>query len=242
MLLDAWKEYEKTYGSEASLDRVKKLMPRRVIKRKQVTASDGITTRWEEYADFVFPDDETAKPSLILMSKAKEWKKMLESKESSEDTKETVGAESPSSESRKSDDKQIELSAKEKEDRMAIQQMFEDDDTENGKQEESNQMPSDPDLDKDDSDVEIGSTDSSSSDSESEDDEEKQLRVRQKMEEFRQKRRTEFASKMKELAGEEKDCSNGSSCKRKLSSPESDDRKRRPRNTSRSPSNSSGED
>ena len=41
-LLDAWHQYEEVDGSEASLGKVEKLMPRKVTKRKQVTQASVI--------------------------------------------------------------------------------------------------------------------------------------------------------------------------------------------------------
>lgn len=75
MLLEAWVEHEKEYGSEEEEEKVSRLLPRKVTKRRQITTEDGTQTRWEEYVDYVFPDDQAAKPSLLLLAKAKEWAK-----------------------------------------------------------------------------------------------------------------------------------------------------------------------
>jgi crooked neck len=37
---------------------------------------------WEEYVDYVFPDDETAQPTLKLLSLAKKWKENMDNLQS----------------------------------------------------------------------------------------------------------------------------------------------------------------
>ena len=79
MLLEAWKEFEKKEGGdEASRKVVENLMPRRVKKRRKVTGEDGSDQGWEEYFDYIFPEDEAAKPNLKLLAMAKMWKKQKE--------------------------------------------------------------------------------------------------------------------------------------------------------------------
>ena len=70
MLLEAWKEFEKREGDEATRKVVENLMPRRVKKRRKVTAEDGSDQGWEEYFDYIFPEDEAAKPNLKLLAMA----------------------------------------------------------------------------------------------------------------------------------------------------------------------------
>merc|ERR1711920_816039 len=50
-------------------------MPRRVKKRRKVETDDGSDGGWEEYFDYIFPEDEAAKPNLKLLAMAKMWKK-----------------------------------------------------------------------------------------------------------------------------------------------------------------------
>ena len=54
-------------------------MPKRVKRRRRVeneaTNSDA---GWEEYFDYIFPEDESAKPNLKLLAMAKMWKKQKE--------------------------------------------------------------------------------------------------------------------------------------------------------------------
>ncbi|KAB7497253.1 Crooked neck-like protein 1 [Armadillidium nasatum] len=81
MLLEAWLGFEKEYGSSEYEEKVEALMPKKVTKRRQITTDDGTQTRWEEYIDYVFPDDQAAKPSLLLLAKAKQWAKQRQEEE-----------------------------------------------------------------------------------------------------------------------------------------------------------------
>ena len=61
-----------------SLTQVQQLLPRRVKKRRKVQGEDGSDQGWEEYFDYIFPEDEAAKPNLKLLAMAKMWKKNKE--------------------------------------------------------------------------------------------------------------------------------------------------------------------
>jgi crooked neck len=51
-------DFEKTHGDETLIADVERLMPRRVKRRRQITAADGTDSGWEEYFDYVFPQDQ----------------------------------------------------------------------------------------------------------------------------------------------------------------------------------------
>ncbi|ELT94667.1 hypothetical protein CAPTEDRAFT_207252 [Capitella teleta] len=74
MLLESWKEMEYEHGDEESQNNVDNMMPKKVKKRKKISTEDGSDAGWEEYFDYIFPDDETAAPNLKLLSMAKMWK------------------------------------------------------------------------------------------------------------------------------------------------------------------------
>jgi len=77
ILLEAWKEFEQAQGSAETQKHVQDLMPKMVKKRRQVESADGAvagSSQWEEYFDYIFPDDQAEKPSFKLLSKAHEWK------------------------------------------------------------------------------------------------------------------------------------------------------------------------
>ena len=50
-------------------------------KRRKVQTEDGSDQGWEEYFDYIFPEDEAAKPNLKLLAMAKMWKKNKEQQE-----------------------------------------------------------------------------------------------------------------------------------------------------------------
>merc|ERR1711899_663309 len=75
MLLEAWTDFESEDGDEKSQAQVADLMPRRVKKRGKIETEDGSDQGWEEYFDYIFPEDEAAKPNLKLLAMAKMWKK-----------------------------------------------------------------------------------------------------------------------------------------------------------------------
>lgn len=74
VVIDAWKDFEETNGDDKSIKEVNALVPKQIRKRRKVQAEDGSDAGWEEYIDYVFPDDEVAQPSLRLLSMAKRWK------------------------------------------------------------------------------------------------------------------------------------------------------------------------
>ncbi|KAF7690451.1 hypothetical protein HF521_012255 [Silurus meridionalis] len=75
MLLKAWKNFEQEFGTSADKDRVKKLMPKQVKKRRKLTAKDETDAGWEEYYDYIFPEDAANQPNLKLLSMAQMWNK-----------------------------------------------------------------------------------------------------------------------------------------------------------------------
>lgn len=117
LLLEACKEFETEHGDETTLEKVKEKMPRRVKKRQRVQAQDGVSSElafvslnpesltkrmncflqseegWEEFFDYIFPEDEATKPNLKLLASAKAWKQkmqeMQEGKEGDENEKPT---------------------------------------------------------------------------------------------------------------------------------------------------------
>lgn len=69
-LLNAWKSFEKTHGTEEDLKSVEEQMPRRVKKRRKL--EDG---SFEEYWDLMFPTDEKGeKGAFKLFEAAQRWK------------------------------------------------------------------------------------------------------------------------------------------------------------------------
>jgi crooked neck len=78
LLLESWRDFEKESGDDESLEKVLRKMPRRVKKRQKIVSESGETEGWEEVFDYIFPEDELAKPNLKLLAAAKNWKKNMD--------------------------------------------------------------------------------------------------------------------------------------------------------------------
>eukprot|EP00038_Savillea_parva_P008450 m.177048 g.177048 ORF g.177048 m.177048 type:complete len:774 (+) comp14276_c0_seq1:253-2574(+) len=74
LLLESWKEFEDEFGTPLTAKRVADKMPRRVRRRREIIGDDGTSEGWEEYHDYIFPDEEAAGPNLKLLNMAKMWK------------------------------------------------------------------------------------------------------------------------------------------------------------------------
>lgn len=46
MLLESWRDFERDFGSEATVEKVRRLMPKKVKKRRKLTAEDGVRMRF----------------------------------------------------------------------------------------------------------------------------------------------------------------------------------------------------
>jgi len=89
LLLEAWRDMEATHGDQTTVQRVEARMPRRVKKRQKVTAQDGTDEGWEEFFDYIFPEDEAIKPNLKLLASAKAWKRKHDIDEKTDNANET---------------------------------------------------------------------------------------------------------------------------------------------------------
>jgi len=58
LLLEQWKQFEQQNGTEEEQKFVEKMIPKRVKKRRQIIAVDGTDAGWEEYFDYIFPQDQ----------------------------------------------------------------------------------------------------------------------------------------------------------------------------------------
>ncbi|XP_073528565.1 crooked neck-like protein 1 [Phyllobates terribilis] len=85
MLLESWRSYEQEFGAEPTQQRVAKLMPERVKKRRKLQAEDGSDAGWEEYYDYIFPEDAANQPNLKLLAMAKLWKKQQKNEDEEDD-------------------------------------------------------------------------------------------------------------------------------------------------------------
>lgn len=85
MILEQWLDFEKELNDETHLKYVESQMPRRVKKRRQLETETGADAGWEEYWDYIFPEDEVAKPNIKLLEMAKKWKKKDDSDDDDDD-------------------------------------------------------------------------------------------------------------------------------------------------------------
>ena len=69
-LLNAWKSFEATHGTEEDIENVEKQMPRKVKKRRKLDDDS-----YEEYMDYIFPADATQAANLSnILQMAHNWK------------------------------------------------------------------------------------------------------------------------------------------------------------------------
>ncbi|NWX34993.1 CRNL1 protein, partial [Notiomystis cincta] len=81
MLLESWRRFEDEFGTNATKERIDKLMPEKIKKRRKLQAEDGSDAGWEEYYDYIFPEDTANQPNLKLLAMAKLWKKQQQESE-----------------------------------------------------------------------------------------------------------------------------------------------------------------
>ncbi|KAL8568300.1 Crooked neck-like protein 1 [Nucella lapillus] len=75
MVLENWLAFEGECGDEQSVKNVQKMTPQTVKKRRKIQTEEGLDAGWEEYNDYIFPDEAAAQPNLKLLALAKKWKK-----------------------------------------------------------------------------------------------------------------------------------------------------------------------
>jgi crooked neck len=80
LLLESRLAFEEDVGDADFIGKVQAKMPRKVKRRREVFDDAGNSEGWEEYYDYIFPDEQAAAPNLKLLEKAKMWKAMQEAK------------------------------------------------------------------------------------------------------------------------------------------------------------------
>ncbi|KAG5276590.1 hypothetical protein AALO_G00107420 [Alosa alosa] len=106
MLLESWRDFEQEFGSLTTRERVRKLLPEKVKRRRKLTAEDGSDAGWEEYYDYIFPEDTANQPNLKLLAMAKMWKKKQEQEEEKDEEEMEEGQESGEDQEKESDEDQ----------------------------------------------------------------------------------------------------------------------------------------
>eukprot|EP00918_Siedleckia_nematoides_P033363 GHVU01072402.1.p1 GENE.GHVU01072402.1~~GHVU01072402.1.p1 ORF type:complete len:691 (+),score=160.21 GHVU01072402.1:32-2074(+) len=73
-LMKHWLQLEQTYGDEKSAAEVRAKMPHTRTLKRNLVGADGTSQGWEEYSDYVFPEDTVAAANMILKA-AQAWKR-----------------------------------------------------------------------------------------------------------------------------------------------------------------------
>ncbi|XP_020098316.1 crooked neck-like protein 1 isoform X2 [Ananas comosus] len=75
MLLEEWLNMESSFGSLGRVDTVQKKLPRKIKRKRAITTEDGIPVGFEEYYDYIFPDEVAMIPNLKILEAAYKWKR-----------------------------------------------------------------------------------------------------------------------------------------------------------------------
>ncbi|KAI0987533.1 hypothetical protein GJ496_010214 [Pomphorhynchus laevis] len=82
LLLEKWHDFEKSCNKMETIQYVETLMPKKVKNRRKVVDEQGMESGWEEYSEYIFPDEESVDPSLKLLAIAKQWKRQKDNNNS----------------------------------------------------------------------------------------------------------------------------------------------------------------
>mmetsp|Transcript_46950 Transcript_46950/g.92422 ORF Transcript_46950/g.92422 Transcript_46950/m.92422 type:complete len:684 (-) Transcript_46950:136-2187(-) len=74
MLVEAWRDFEKHFGSEETVAKVSAMAPKRIKKKRQVYTDDGADAGYEEYYDYIFPDEADTNVNAKILEMARNWK------------------------------------------------------------------------------------------------------------------------------------------------------------------------
>ena len=71
LLLESWRGFERQFVSAEQVARVTQQLPKRIKKKRALAGTEG----WEEYYDYIFPDEAKAAGTLKLLQNVQAWKK-----------------------------------------------------------------------------------------------------------------------------------------------------------------------
>jgi len=75
LLLQSWKQFEEQVMDQKGLARVNSLLPKCIKRKRQIQTEDGSNTgSWEEYYDYIFPDEQPVSLNLKILQRAHQWK------------------------------------------------------------------------------------------------------------------------------------------------------------------------
>nr|CAD1843308.1 unnamed protein product [Ananas comosus var. bracteatus] len=75
MLLEEWLNMESSFSSLGDVSIVQKKLPRKVKRKRAITSEDDAPAGFEEYYDYIFPDEVAMAPNLKILEAAYKWKK-----------------------------------------------------------------------------------------------------------------------------------------------------------------------
>ncbi|KAG0476689.1 hypothetical protein HPP92_013530 [Vanilla planifolia] len=75
MLLEEWLNMEAGFGTLGDISLVQKKLPRKVKRKRAISSEDGTPAGFEEYLDYIFPDEMAVTPNLKILEAAYKWKK-----------------------------------------------------------------------------------------------------------------------------------------------------------------------
>ena len=113
MLLESWLNLENQHGDSESIAEIQKKMPRRVKKQRKIYREDGSDAGWEEFWDYVFPDDATSTPNLKLLEMARMWKRKKEVGDTDSESEGEDSGEDSDNEQQPQDDRDTDYSESE---------------------------------------------------------------------------------------------------------------------------------
>ncbi|KAM0944487.1 putative tetratricopeptide-like helical domain superfamily [Dioscorea sansibarensis] len=76
MLLEDWLNMEAKFGKLGDVSLVQKKLPRKVKRKRAIASEDGVPAGYEEYFDYIFPDEVAMVPNLKILEAAYQWKKL----------------------------------------------------------------------------------------------------------------------------------------------------------------------
>lgn len=91
-VLESWLDWERSIVTDGVNDtdqvaRVEAMMPKRIKRRRAVFDSRGNDAGWEEYFEYVFPEEQDSNPKLKILERARLWK--LQQQQFSHDAKQS---------------------------------------------------------------------------------------------------------------------------------------------------------
>ncbi|XP_041951105.1 crooked neck-like protein 1 [Alosa sapidissima] len=183
MLLESWRDFEQEFGSLTTRERVRKLLPEKVKRRRKLTAEDGSDAGWEEYYDYIFPEDTANQPNLKLLAMAKMWKKKQEQEEEKDDEEMEEGQEESGEDQEKSGEDQEKESDEDQQDKETEKDKEMEESPLAGPSKGRGSPPAEPSEengydDRDDEQESSSETDSSSSDSDQDEKKKKEEKKR----------------------------------------------------------------